>query len=210
MHRFKLVIFSNQAGIGKGHVTAESVKKRMEQFIANVNVPFQIFASQEDNHYRKPSSEMWHLMLSKYNGDQRTANLSQCFYVGDAAGRPKDWKKGAKKDHSCADRKFALNCHIDFHTPDEFFLGEPVFKDFVIDFNPSSIRKTSATRKPYTAEELGIDKQKQEMVIFVGFPASGKVCSFSHACFIFCLLTFVFCQSILLLSLSVHICQTIF
>ena len=36
-----------------------------------------------------------------------------------------DWKAGAKKDFSCSDRKFAHNIGLPFHTPEEFFLGEP-------------------------------------------------------------------------------------
>ena len=30
-------------------------------------------------------------------------------YVGDAAGRPENWKPKTKKDFSCADRLFAIN-----------------------------------------------------------------------------------------------------
>lgn len=31
-------------------------------------------------------------------------DFDKSFYVGDAAGRPDQWKEGLKKDHSAADR----------------------------------------------------------------------------------------------------------
>jgi hypothetical protein len=31
-------------------------------------------------------------------------DLSECTFVGDAAGRQKGWKSGAPKDFSCGDR----------------------------------------------------------------------------------------------------------
>ncbi len=80
-------------------------------------------------------------------------NLSKCLYVGDAAGRAKEWAPGKPKDFSCSDRMFAANigigrterlrghrnsstnwivvsdrdetfCNADFKTPEEFFLEE--------------------------------------------------------------------------------------
>ena len=51
-------------------------------------------------------------------------STQESFYVGDAAGRLKDYKKGAKKDFSCSDRKFAMNLKLDFFTPEEYFLNE--------------------------------------------------------------------------------------
>ena len=33
-------------------------------------------------------------------------------YVGDAAGRPKEWAPGKPKDFSCSDRKFAANLGV--------------------------------------------------------------------------------------------------
>jgi hypothetical protein len=39
-------------------------------------------------------------------------NRSECIYVGDAAGRAKEWAPGKPKDFSCSDRKFAANLGI--------------------------------------------------------------------------------------------------
>lgn len=44
-------------------------------------------------------------------------------YVGDAAGRAKNWAPGKPKDFSCGDRMFAANIGIDFATPDAVKLG---------------------------------------------------------------------------------------
>lgn len=57
-----------------------------------------------------------------------TVDKQESFYVGDAAGRPEISKK-RKKDHSCADRLFALNIDIQFFTPEEHFLGK--FKNII-------------------------------------------------------------------------------
>lgn len=43
----------------------------------------------------------------------------QSIYVGDAAGRPKNWAPGRDKDFSCTDRMFAANAGLKFATPDQ-------------------------------------------------------------------------------------------
>lgn len=42
-------------------------------------------------------------------------------FVGDAAGRPENKMLKTKKDHSTADRLFAINIGIKFFTPEEHF-----------------------------------------------------------------------------------------
>ena len=54
----------------------------------------------------------------------------ESFYVGDAAGRTKTQMK--KKDFSCSDRMFALNCKMKFLTPEQFF-SEDDHRAFIID-----------------------------------------------------------------------------
>ncbi len=81
---------------------------------------------------------------------------------------------GAKKDFSCGDRQFAANINLKFYTPEEFFLGQPVCKKFCWgEFIPSSIdyTKTTPTLTPSTSK---LHSESQEVIIFVGFPASGK------------------------------------
>jgi bifunctional polynucleotide phosphatase/kinase len=48
--------------------------------------------------------------------------MEKSFYVGDAAGRPGN--KFRARDHSCDDRKFALNAGLQFLTPEMFFKKE--------------------------------------------------------------------------------------
>ena len=36
-------------------------------------------------------------------------NRAQSIYVGDAAGRPKNWAPGKTRDFNCSDRMFAKN-----------------------------------------------------------------------------------------------------
>ena len=88
---------------------------------------------------------MWDEMVKSYCGGVEP-ELSQCMYVGDAAGRVKGWKAGAQKDFSDSDRYiyisticdmnsiinsgFAHNVGIKFLTPEEFFLAEPKTTQF--------------------------------------------------------------------------------
>ena len=51
-------------------------------------------------------------MSTEMNGG-KPIDKTLSFFVGDAAGR--------KKDHSDADKKFAENCGLTFHTEEEFF-----------------------------------------------------------------------------------------
>ena len=75
------------------------------------HVYLQCFVSTGQNHYRKPSTTPWDHFADKCNGGVKL-DLSKCKYVGDAAGRPKDWQPGKSKDFSCSDRMFAANIGI--------------------------------------------------------------------------------------------------
>lgn len=169
---YKLVIFTNQNGVAKGKLTVNALKKRIEGFMNAVgsNIQFLVFAATHEDHFRKPSTGMWKYMETNVlNG--YTIDLANSIYVGDAAGRPKGWSQGKKKDHSCGDRKFALNVGIGFSTPEAFFLKQKEYTKWILDgYDIKALEKDN--KKAYVAEDL--ISPKQEVILFVGFPASGK------------------------------------
>jgi bifunctional polynucleotide phosphatase/kinase len=77
-------------------------------------------------------------------------NADNAFYVGDAAGRPGDW--------SDRDKVFAANAKVRFYTPEEIF--------------PMSNPPT--TTEFATARDVVTRSDTKEVVILVGYPASGK------------------------------------
>ena len=174
-----LVIFTNQNGIKKGKLTKKDLEKRMEGFIRQAvgeDIPVLVLAAMGENSQRKPCTGMWTYLEEKILPYHKELSLdkSDSFYVGDAAGRPerKDAeKKKIKKDHSCGDRKFAMNLGIKFHTPENYFLGEAEYPTWSLD--GYDIKKfENAKLTPYKQEDL--ISSKQEIVIFQGWPASGK------------------------------------
>lgn len=58
--------------------------------------------------FRKPLTGMWDYIVAD-NDSAVVVDISDSFYVGDAAGRPANWQPGKKKDFACSDRLFALN-----------------------------------------------------------------------------------------------------
>jgi bifunctional polynucleotide phosphatase/kinase len=105
-------------------------------------------------------------------------------FVGDAAGRPKDF--------SDSDKKFAFNIHmllsflkspirIKFFSPEEYFLNQtPKYKKSQwAGFNPrqflDDLKKKSVKWKKQFSPGTLLDKaQKPEIILMVGPPASGK------------------------------------
>jgi bifunctional polynucleotide phosphatase/kinase len=135
-----------------------------------IAIPIQIYASMGDGKARKPAIGMWELFLSTGNGGVEP-DLSQSKYVGDAAGREKNWAAGKKKDFSDSDRKFAINLGISFQTPEEFFLGQKPVAFTLHGADPKLIKKDGPLYEPTTAKLVA---GHQEIVITVGYPASGK------------------------------------
>ena len=78
---------------------------------------------------------------------RKNFDFDKSFYVGDAMGRVQDW--------SDSDKLFAINCGLKYKTPEELFLPKEENKKKTI---------------PYNVEP----NDKQELVIMVGFPGSGK------------------------------------
>ncbi|XP_055752299.1 bifunctional polynucleotide phosphatase/kinase isoform X5 [Salvelinus fontinalis] len=77
-------------------------------------------------------------------------------------------------EHLC--EKFALNLGLQFHTPEEFFLG---WKIAPFSLPPFDSRKCDSNARLYDPPSASLTSTKQEVIIAVGFPASGKS-SFFH------------------------------
>ncbi|CAI8031832.1 Bifunctional polynucleotide phosphatase/kinase, partial [Geodia barretti] len=81
---------------------------------------------------------------------------------------------GKKKDFSCSDRKFACNIGLTFKTPEEFFLGYPMCSKYSFgEFDPRK-NAISAYNPMVEPADASFIIDGPEVVVFVGFPASGK------------------------------------
>lgn len=178
---FKIVIFTNQKGISKGKTSVPEFKQKVKSIVKKIGIPIQVLVSTGSGRYRKPNTGMWDYFVNR--GNQGVpVDLKSCIYVGDAAGRPES--KGPikrKKDFSCADRLFALNAHLKFYTPEEFFLGHkpssfqmPSFDPRNVGNAPLAVRHKPASSGNCAVTESDIVSSSSEVVVCVGFPASGK------------------------------------
>jgi bifunctional polynucleotide phosphatase/kinase len=168
-----IVIFTNQGGVEKKQITVEFLKHRIQAFIDYVGIPIYVFAALGSDHYRKPSTEMWTYCMEKVLNIPLDTDVPK-LYVGDAAGRIKNWIPNTSKDFSCSDRKFAHNVGIEFQTPEEYFLNEePTTKWEWGGFDPK-------TYVPSTATVSLTKSTNQRLVLLIGPPASGKSSFVKH------------------------------
>ncbi|MCJ8739754.1 hypothetical protein PDJAM_G00050750 [Pangasius djambal] len=168
---FKVVFFTNQMGIARGKLRPEVFKSKVEDVLQTLNLPVQVFVAAGPGIYRKPVTGMWEHLCEKAN-DGVPVDKSQCVYVGDAAGRPVNWAPGKKKkDFSCSDRLFALNIGVQFHTPEEFFLGWKPAPFSMPSFDP---RGLDPKARLYDPPNASLTSTSQEIIVAVGFPGSGK------------------------------------
>ena len=105
------MFITNQAGIEKGNVKFSELKNKFEAILSELDIPVFILIATGETHYRKPSTEMWKFLLENCNKSV-TVDMKESFYIGDAAGRAKNWAPGRKKDFSCADRMFSANLSL--------------------------------------------------------------------------------------------------
>ena len=107
--------------------------------------------------YRKPKPHMW----TFWRVCSGTAPHPDDLYVGDAAGRPKDFAD--------SDRHFAINAGVKFQTPEEFFLGTgPDLQEEV------GGMVAAVADQPLTPSSSFEPSDSAELVLMVGPPGSGK------------------------------------
>ncbi|KAJ2719928.1 hypothetical protein GGI07_004916 [Coemansia sp. Benny D115] len=197
MHRegYKIVIISNQYGLkpAKGSTgltqMARDYRLKIQKIAAHLDVPFTILAATEKDYMRKPSPGMW--LLAEMDNGGVEVDRSASFFVGDAAGRPDNWRPGAVADFSDSDLAFALNAGVPFYTPEQMFNNKALadealsltlpnasawslgrFKPKVLDTDREAHASLLAAIK--TDAEAAREQGKGLLVLLVGQPASGK------------------------------------
>jgi len=88
---FKIVIFTNQNGISKGHTTEAQIKQKIEDISKQIGFPIQALIASADDSYRKPSKSLWNFFVENMN-DKEDVDMKNSIYCGDAAGRLKPKK----------------------------------------------------------------------------------------------------------------------
>uniref|UniRef100_A0A914DQ85 Bifunctional polynucleotide phosphatase/kinase n=1 Tax=Acrobeloides nanus TaxID=290746 RepID=A0A914DQ85_9BILA len=169
---YKICIFTNQKGMQLGHVKPEGFKRKIQAICGKIGVPIQVFISMGPPEFRKPYIGMW-TRLEKYENGGVTVKRDESLYVGDAAGRiPSSTRP--KKDHSAADRLFALNLKLPFKTPEQFFLDQPKEEPYELkSFDPHEILDNPEIVQFDPADTV-IPYPGTEVIVFVGYPGSGK------------------------------------
>uniref|UniRef100_A0AAX7TG65 PNK FHA domain-containing protein n=1 Tax=Astatotilapia calliptera TaxID=8154 RepID=A0AAX7TG65_ASTCA len=170
---YKVVFFTNQLGIAKGKLRPEVFKSKVEDILVISLSVFQVFVATGPGIYRKPVMGMWNHLCEKVNARvfmlEVTCDLHLC---SDAAGRPENWALGKKKkDFSCSDRLFALNIGLQFYTPEEYFLGWKRAPYNLPELNPT---KLDSAARLYDPPSASLTSGDTEVIVAVGFPASGK------------------------------------
>ena len=109
---FKIVLFTNQNGIHSGMTHGGVVLNRLDNVLAQLGVPAQLFMAPNVGNYRKPRAGMFLLFAARCNGGV-AVDFCDSLFVGDMAGRP--------RDRSDSDLNFARISGLRFKTPEEFF-----------------------------------------------------------------------------------------
>lgn len=177
---YLVVVFSNQGSIkttddkktlAKDSLSLRNFKDQVGSILRQLDFPLSLYAASGPDRYRKPRTGMWEQLKRDYDLESPDAiDTAGSFYVGDAAGREKTDKR--TKDHATSDRDLAANIGIQFHTPEEFFLGHEIAPHHH-PFEPRDFLKSAPSMTRVQSDRY--KKQNvQELVIFCGSPGAGK------------------------------------
>ena len=107
---YSLAIISNQKG-ADNKKDQQDLQDKLDAILKALGVPIDIICAHEEDFYRKPRTGMWEFLYeSRWKSFPMPLTRENCFYIGDAAGRPAAGIK--KKDFADTDYKFALNLNI--------------------------------------------------------------------------------------------------
>lgn len=159
---YRIVIFSNQLRLGQEKQLIPSFKEKIDNIVHKIGIPIQVFLATRRDIYRKPLPGMWNSLLKLTDEE---INMDKSFFVGDAAGRKKNWAPHKAKDHSVADRLFTFNINLKFYTPEEYFLGAKTVPYVMPEFD---------SRTVVSFEQKVPLSTTQEVIIMVGSQGSGK------------------------------------
>ncbi|OAQ28907.1 PNK3P-domain-containing protein [Linnemannia elongata AG-77] len=172
---YTLVVITNQGGLDGNVDKQDEMKLKFEKICGRLKLPMWILISMRKDHNRKPMTGLWHWLELKFLEDDVAIDLAESYYVGDAAGRVDGWKVGATKDFNNTDRKFADSLGLPFHTPEHFFLDQacPDHKWSYGGFDPKKWPTNVPLFSP-TSTPLLPPSGTSELILFCGYPASGK------------------------------------
>jgi bifunctional polynucleotide phosphatase/kinase len=161
-----IFILSNQAGIETKKINSQMWINKLDDIVKKLDVEIIILCASAKNNYRKPS-----IGFKQLFGEVS----DKSFYCGDACGRPCDF--------SDTDYKFALNCKLNFFTPEHFFKNVDnkvprIKQDILLTLKNNkciiTVDKNEEPQKKYTKLSNLKFSNKNEMIIMTGFQGSGK------------------------------------
>lgn len=181
---YSIVFMTNQKGLNTTD-KLEEFKQKWTNVIAHLKSThpdlhtnhWTLLASLSLDNYRKPAPGMWNFVGRELMHGGRKIVESESLYVGDAAGRPKDF--------SAADIMFSLNVGVEFMVP-EIFFGVSHSKELQGAKLKQNIRKNKKYFQPdkflaeYHSKSMGVELpdleviQNAHLVVMVGAQASGK------------------------------------
>lgn len=114
---FKIVIFTNQAGVAIGRTKPADLEHKFSAIQAELGVPMIFLAStQKESAFRKPQTGMWKVLVKDIFKNKPVDKVNS-FYCGDAAGR----KQKPFNDFSSDDLLYSINLGLKFYTPEMLF-----------------------------------------------------------------------------------------
>ncbi|KAJ9108508.1 hypothetical protein QFC20_003414 [Naganishia adeliensis] len=165
---FHLVIISNQNLKDKA---LKEWRNKVSLICGDLpkDIPIRVLAATAKDQYRKPGTGIFDYLKELYEAKGLEIDELNSFYVGDAAGRV--------RDHNDTDRKFAVNAGLTFYTPEQYFKEDttpPVYAEFKGFDAAAEMKRMNDLPLVTPTNAPIIPTDTREIVLFVGYPASGK------------------------------------